>query len=444
MEEKDEGISIGEIFHVIFIRKWLLLAVAIFIALVGVIFVQAFYNPSKAEYHATFQIRFPNRDTEKYPDGTEFLYQEFVSLENLQAVRDSNEDFASINVESMKRRSDVSITEMERMIDNIPTNTGIYTIYIMKKYFKSSSQAIDFFTALISLPAEKVVEKSKSIDFDRYLKQYNLVNDYTSKLDVLIRQKDLIIEGYDKFVEEYSNVHTITITLPDGSTVNKTLNAEQSDVESYFTANDLEAMKAEVAKYGYMPENSEYLTVIENNILKLELEEQENNLKLVALEEQLEKLRKLLEGKVTETAYQDIITSMSSLVQRNAEIEHEKEKYQIYKDSNKKPVDYDEAFANFQKNLDAHYKKLVEFTNNYGAFNYELYETNTKVLVSAGSIIVETGGYSILIVLAVFLVAGLVVGCGMNLVLDLPKYLREKKNGKPEDPKEEENPTISE
>lgn len=444
MEEKEEGISIGEIFHVIFIRKWLLLAITIIIALFGVIFVQAFYNPSKEEYRATFQIRYPNRDTEKYPDGTEFLFQEFISLNNLKKIKDSKEEYASINVEAMKRKSDISIVETERMIENVPTKTGIYTVYIMKKYFKSSTQAVNFFTDLISLPAENVITKSKLIDFDRYLKQYNQVYDYTSKLDILINQRDLIIEGYEKYVGEYSNVHTITITLPDGSTVNKTLNDEQSDVESYFKTNDLEAMKAEVTKNGYLLENSQYLTTIENNISKLELEERENTKKLTALEDQLVKLRDLLAGTVTETAYQDIITSISTLVQRNAEIENEIEKYKSYTDTSRKPENYNELLTVFQEKLDAHYQKLVEFTDHYAAFNYELYETNTKVLVSAGSIITEVGGYNILLVLVVFLVVGLVIGCCVNLALDLPKFLREKKNGKEEPVKKEETPTIEE
>ena len=50
MEEKEEGISIGEIFHVIFIKKWLLLAITILVALVGVVFFQFLYKPVQEEY----------------------------------------------------------------------------------------------------------------------------------------------------------------------------------------------------------------------------------------------------------------------------------------------------------------------------------------------------------------------------------------------------------
>ncbi|MDE6407795.1 MAG: hypothetical protein K2K50_04245, partial [Anaeroplasmataceae bacterium] len=99
MEEKEEGLSFGEIFHVLFIKKWLLLAVTIAITLLGVIFVQFLYNPGRIEYQATFEIKFPdafkqeNDTTRHYPDGTEFLYQELISLNNLKKAQAKDEKF---------------------------------------------------------------------------------------------------------------------------------------------------------------------------------------------------------------------------------------------------------------------------------------------------------------------------------------------------------------
>ena len=47
MEEKEDGLTLGEIFHVILIKKWILLAVTVLVMLFGVIFVQVLYNQVK-------------------------------------------------------------------------------------------------------------------------------------------------------------------------------------------------------------------------------------------------------------------------------------------------------------------------------------------------------------------------------------------------------------
>ena len=52
MEEREDGISLGEIFHVIFKKKWLLLGITIAFMLIFVVIVEAFYNPGKEEYQA--------------------------------------------------------------------------------------------------------------------------------------------------------------------------------------------------------------------------------------------------------------------------------------------------------------------------------------------------------------------------------------------------------
>ncbi len=439
MEEKEEGISLGEIIHTIFIKKWLLLAITIVVVLIGVLFVQVVYNPQKEEYHATFQVVFPDKfqntnnadsylNKRYYPDGTEFLYQELISLNNLKEAQSKDEQFESINVEKIRGQNGISIAEYEREINQTVVKTGIYTISISKKYFKSADQARDFFEALISLPTEKVLFKSKSLDYDRYLKQYDVVDDYESKLDILIKQKNLIIDEYNRLISTYSTAHSIT--LANGA--NQTINEAQSELESYFTNHDLESMMSEVKQNGYIPANSDFLNTIINREAKLIREREENELKLESLTEQINKL-----GGGQAVVIQDITTTMTTLTERNAMItymlEHDYDRYtNAYKEEG-----YSEKLANFEGRINAIYQKLKEFTDVYAAFNYEIYETNTTVIVSAGSVIVQTGGLSIIIVLAASLVIGFVLGCCVNLIIDLPKYLKEKKNGKEEQPKEE-------
>ncbi|MDE7263935.1 MAG: hypothetical protein K2N64_04680 [Anaeroplasmataceae bacterium] len=437
MEEKEDGISLGDIFHVLLIKKWLLLAVTLVITLVGVIFVQFFYNPRKIEYHATFEIRFPKVEEGRYPDGTEYLYKEFISLENLKKAQETNEKFSTIDVEAMKGSNAISIQENEILVNNEPVKTGIFTIYVMKNYFDSSEQARDYMLALISIPAQMVVEKSKLIDYDRYLKQFNLVEDYASQMDILINQKNLIISNYESLINNYSTVHSIT--LEEGTT--KTISEAQSEIESYFTRYDLEAMKNEIEQNGYVQPDSEFLITVQNRKAQLEREFIENNMKLKNLNDQIKELG----GSTGQTVIlQDLISTMSSLTARNAEIEYTIENvYEKYLNAMNEPG-YAEKLAAFEVRLKTHYEKLQEFTDVYAAFNNEIYETNTKILVSAGSIIVQDGGVSLYLSLAVFLVIGLLLGCCLNLCLDMPKYLKEKKNKDQVEEPKEEIPTLTE
>ncbi|MDE5545993.1 MAG: hypothetical protein K2I88_00860 [Anaeroplasmataceae bacterium] len=428
MEEKEEGLSLGEIFHVLFIKKWLLLAVTLVITLFGVIFVQFLYNPGKVEYQATFQVKFPdafkveNDSTRHYPDGTEFLYQELISLDNLKKAQAKDESFASINVEKMKRNNGISIQEYEATINNEPVKTEIYSIFILKKYFSSSEQAADFFEALIDIPVETILEKSKLIDYDRYLKQFDSLSDYASQMEILINQKELIIKNYDRLISTYSNAHTII--LNDGSI--KPISTAQSDIESYFTRYDLEAMKNEVELNGYVYPNSEFLINVRNNLADLERQLERNNLKLDNLQKQIKDISSD-EGQTI--IIQGLISEISKITEENAEIESTIKDYNKYLNASSE-AGYAEKLASFESRMKAHYEKLQEFTDIYAAFNNEIYETNTKVLVSAGSIIVEDGGINILIALAASLVIGFVLGCCLNLCLELPKFLKEKKHTK--------------
>ncbi|MDE6047316.1 MAG: hypothetical protein K2F56_01670, partial [Anaeroplasmataceae bacterium] len=135
---------------------------------------------------------------------------------------------------------------------------------------------------------------------------------------------------------------------------------------------------------------------------------------------------------------QGLISEISKITEENAEIESTIKDYNKYLNASSE-AGYAEKLANFESRMKAHYAELQEFTVIYAAFNNEIYETNTKVLVSAGSIIVEEGGFNILIALAVFLVGGFVLGCCLNLCLELPKFLKEKKKEKELEEKEIEN-----
>ncbi len=441
MEEKEEGLSIGEIFHVIFIKKWLLLAVTLVVAIIGMVFVQFIYNPGSVEYETTFQVKFPDNyttsnDERFYPDGQEFLYQEFISLENLQKAKDKDESFKSIDIEKMKYKNDISIQEYEITINEQPVKMQIYSIYILKKYFATEQQAVNFFDALIHVPRDIIIEKSESIEHDKHLKQFNLVKDYDSKVNSLIDQKENIINQYNELISKYSTAQAILLEGGNKLSISEAL----SEVESYFTRYDLKGLLVEIEENGYVnPSDTEYYVTIENNKASLVREKTINEAKIVNLNEQYKKMIEL-SGNQT-IIIQDIMASINELTSRNAEIDYTinnvYDKILNNRDIHNNDSVYQEKLKSFDERLTAHYNKLLEFTETYKKFSVNSYKENTKILVSAGSVITSAGGFNVILALAVFLVVGFVVGCGVNLCLDMPAYLKNKKNE--ENEKEEVN-----
>lgn len=196
MEQKEEGISLGEIFRVIFKKKWLLLGVTVVIMLIGVIIVQAFYNPSKEQYHVDFELEFPNRENGLFPDGKKVLYAEFISYENLEKAKSKDESFSSIDVAKMLEKNDIDIKEETIVLSNGErVSTGKYTITVLKKYFTSSEQAANYMKALAYLPIDYVLTTSVKIRYDYNLQQALGSGDFASQVDCLIAQRDLLLNG---------------------------------------------------------------------------------------------------------------------------------------------------------------------------------------------------------------------------------------------------------
>ncbi len=440
MEEKENGLSFSEIFHVIFIKKWLLLAVTLVVTVIGVALVQFIYNPSSVEYETTFQVKFPDNystsnDNRFYPDGQEFLYQEFISLENLQKAKDKDISFKSIDIEKMKYKNDISIQEYEITINEQPVKMQTYSIYILKKYFANEQQAINFFDALIHVPKDVIIEKSELIEYDKNLKQFNLVKDYDSKVNSLIGQKEYIINQYNSLISKYSTAQSILLEGGNKLSISEAL----SEIESYFTRYDLKGLLVEIEENGYVnPNDVDYYTTIENYKASLVREKTINEAKIANLNEQYKTIIDL-SGNQT-IIIQDIMSNINDLTSRNAEIDYMitnvYDKILNNRDNHDNDPIYQEKLRLFDERITTHYNKLIEFTDTYKKFSVNSYEENTKILVSAGSIITSTGGINIILAFLVFLVVGFVVGCGVNLCIDMPAYLKNK-NDKEKENKEE-------
>ena len=91
MEEEKNGISLRDIFRIIFSQKWLALILAAAITLLCAVCIVYVYNPSKIDYSVSFKLDLLGRngsaETYRYPDGTTFHYLSLVSSATLNEIK---------------------------------------------------------------------------------------------------------------------------------------------------------------------------------------------------------------------------------------------------------------------------------------------------------------------------------------------------------------------
>lgn len=421
MEEKEEGLSLGEIFHVMLIKKWLLLAITVVVMIIGVVFVHVFYNPGQEIYKMAFELEFPGVEEGRYPNGKKIVYSDFIRLKSLEFVKKYNTGFEDVDVTKMAERNDISIEEYIYYIQGEEIRTGKYTITVSKKYFSSSDQAKDFLVSLTEIPVDYAMAMGCEISYDTELELASVSGDYITQIDHLKEQKKLLLEGYNDLIDTYSN----SISVDD-----VTLAQAKKNFIQFFDNNQIETLTTEVKNKGYVKKDSDFINSIKRKKTELLLEIEKNEAEIEALKE----LIKLIKDELGESAgsYYETISSITERMQElktinsgNAtKISQEYDKY-----INSAENVTDEELAEFDVIIQKYTKALEDFTAQYKNFKDSIYNNYSYVVYANASQIVSSGGISLLLVVIAFLVIGFVVGCCVNLVIDMPKYLRNKKHG---------------
>lgn len=265
-EERQEGISLGEVLSVIWKRIVWILAVSVAAALVCGLLVQFVFGPSKEKYQISFVLEYPNQyaldkdgnATEKmvYPDGTTFRIETAFYAENLKAVKESNEAFSNLKLDKIALSLGIAQAE---------ATSGKYTVTVDGKYFKDAEQATDFMQAVCGQMKASIVERAVGTNFSADLSRYELVATYARQIEILENQRAYLLGQYDKYLAlhknfsyegkqietyraELSEIFNGRVSLEDGSVV--TLATVKKDLQNnrYLykeTASDIEtAIKA--------------------------------------------------------------------------------------------------------------------------------------------------------------------------------------------------------
>ena len=409
---EDEGVTLGQIFRAMFHNKIRLLIVGITTLIVVFIFITLGYNKNSKTYVAKFKYSDVNIANGHYSDGSPFNTLDLINL--LEDVKKSNEaKYSDVDVDKIVAHNAMTITEeitvnkAEDEKDETEYITSHYTLTFISKYFPNYKTAKLFITDLINYPIVKSNSMVSEIVFDENLTLFDSSNIYSTQINYLTNQKNMILAGYESLISTYGDL------VIDG----KKMSSRVSEINLYFDNNQLAMLSDEVQKNGYIKDFEGYKNNLETQKYNLTLELTSNQAKLDQL---IDDRNSLIEKATTTSSLQTLDLStynnaIITLTQRNVDINQEIEVIDRYLNSSETYTP--ELKANFEARLTSFRTKLAELTTDYKNCYLKAIE-NYNVYYNDASNVVSTGGLSITVSFALSVLAGLVVACIVNLCFD--------------------------
>ncbi len=277
-EMEDSGLSIGDIFRTIFSQKWLALGIAIVITIVGTIGLYLI-GKSGSEYSITFVLQLPNSEdspsTYLYPDGRNFDYTDFVSLDYLETAKSSSTDYNDVNVEKMVQNGDIKISrELTETAEGTKEYVPSYKITIKSNYFKDGDTARNFMVALSGIPVAHIAEMD--IDYDYNISASQNALTYEIQLSELENQVRSLQNLYNSFIETYGSDFKVEI---DGAESSSLAQLKSKTVDEYLNRGLFDTLKREALANGYVKstlnnrEKDKYISDLFAQTEKLEVAE---------------------------------------------------------------------------------------------------------------------------------------------------------------------------
>lgn len=419
MEEEKDGISVGDIFRIIFSQKWLALIIAAVIAIAGTLALYFGYNYIKEGYSLKFTLVLPEDDlnsvTYQYPDGQPFHYLELISKSTLNAVvQDGDGKFDDVNVDAIYNNGGISITDNS---DNLRfTESGEifiikreYTLNASAKYFKNDDVAREFLTAIANYPRKYL--SNLKIDYDGALEQFKVADSYLKQIDYLNQQISFIKQKYTRLIELCKKDDFV---VANGKTLKNCLDDITAYAESYEFANLSQELKAEW-------------------YLKSEHTLESYKLELNQVTEDLEDAKKVLE-KMLKTESDTQVNTEAVRVQAEKVVKLERRQSDLNDFIEHNNVDTEGVFA---KRLDGVYNKVLEHTKTLQTVSVIVYTSSSKVYVSEYKL---NGHMGIVITILISVVAGLIIAAVIAYVVGWVKL--KKTNAQAKKPIEKNETTT--
>lgn len=198
-------------------HKWWVLGTTVVAGLAGFLVIRLAINPSRSVATSKYSYNLATvideeAKTVHYLDGEVFNYAEAISAENLLKVKDSNKDYASIDVDKMVKNNDISVRENEKNEKN-PDEETTYTLTVKSKYFANNAQMSSFVKDVVSSLQEKSNTAINSYTVDKAISSKFSSLEFDQQVAALSKQYRNIEVAYNELSEKFSS----SAKLKDGS-----------------------------------------------------------------------------------------------------------------------------------------------------------------------------------------------------------------------------------
>lgn len=409
--EEDNGLSFMEILKVIFKRIWWVLGATAACLLIVVLITQLWYNKREQYFSVNYEIVYPDSANGKYPDGSDLLAADAISLTALTSIKDgaySAEDpdeFKNIDVEKMLSDDDISVSEEVTQT----AGGGIkrtYTLTVSAKYFSSDAQAVTFIRTVAAYPVKRVNSIIDTKEYGLYFSVYEDAKSYDAKIEALASQKTYLESEYAKL----SNY---------GSAVEVNL----ASLHNIFTTEQRQALTDSITANYYVFDTDGYTANAETR--KVALDKQiADNVKIIEAEES--KRGDSNPNDVNTNPYDQII---AELTRTNAELNNEiktiEKTTEAIESYTQEGTDEYKAKQAFDARLEKYRTDLATATDALKAVSKTIYGDNSRVIFASNRI-KKQGGLGTVVSALLGAVIGLLVSAVVVCIIDLPKYKKQK------------------
>lgn len=443
VEEEKEGISIGDIFKKIWHAKITLVVSFVVILVLGVFGIHYLYTKPNQIYTGSVTYQFKGSTEGLYPNGTTFDYRTMIEPEQLEAIKNSKEEYANINIDKMLENNAISVSLLTGQATNENGETvtvdlpNYVSIQCSASYFDNETQAKNFLKDVLDAPSNLANSLYEAIDFESNLTLADVSLTYEDQIDYLILQRDLVIENY----EELSSVFGRNAYTDKNST--STITQTLTSIKSFFTTNNLSSLQTLATNEQYVKSAQEgEITQLTNELNRLVAEYNSNLNQINNLQTEWDKITN--SGSTIISSPNDFLTAIYELTTANSKLYDrietlsQKLGYTLSTSSGKLVLNkndgeqtYKEATESFKTQLNTITTNLTTYTEQLQLTTEFLYTNYAKPIYTLTSVVEISGGLNIILNGAISFVVAAILACviaGIKGNIDIKKEEKNKQD----------------
>lgn len=443
VEEEKEGISIGDIFKKIWHAKITLGVSFVVILVLGVFGIHYLYTKPNQIYTGSVTYQFKGSTEGLYPNGTTFDYRTMIEPEQLEAIKNSKEEYANIDIDKMLEKNAISVSLLTGQATNENGETitvdlpNYVSIQCSASYFDNETQARNFLKDVLNAPSNLANSLYEAIDFESNLTLADVSLTYEDQIDYLILQRDLVIENY----EELSSVFGRNAYTDKNST--STITQALTSIKSFFTTNNLSSLQTLATNEQYVKSDQEgEITQLTNELNRLVAEYNSNLNQINNLQTEWDKITN--SGSTIISSPNDFLTAIYELTTANSKLYDrietlsQKLGYTLTTSSSKLVLNknegeqtYKKATESFKTQLDTITTNLTTYTEQLQLTTEYLYTNYAKPIYTLTSVVEISGGLNIILNGAISFVVAAILACviaGIKGNIDIKKEEKNKQD----------------